>query len=138
MPGDLEVIMRDNSIIKNYADALAAGYRVSKPYNPTAQLEALCARLGSEYYLAIIDHGNVIHRVIGGGWDVEIYPRRPRSRYYSVNIWKGHGSQLVASENDVKDDGDTVKCMVEMMLHLYVPEEIYPTRYNIGPRPKRQ
>lgn len=124
-------------MLKNttYADAMTAGYRVSKPNRPTRQLKELCDRLGPEYHIATVDDCNVIHRVIGYGWDVEIWPRRSGSRYYNITLWKGYGRQIVATETDVKDMDDAIMCMVEMMLHTTAPEEVYPTRYPLGPRP---
>lgn len=118
-----------------YADAMAAGYRVDKPSRPTKKLQELCDRLGNEYHLATIDGCNVIHRVIGDGWDVEIWPRRSNSSYYNITLWKGYGCESVISEANIKDVDDAVKCMVEMMLHVSVPAEVYPTRYSLGPRP---
>lgn len=120
--------------MKNFTfeEALAAGYRISKAKRPGKKLQDLCERLGDEYHLATIDYGNVVHRVVGDGWDVEIYPSS-RNRY-GVTLWKDYGRQSVVTETDVKDVDDAVACTVEMLLHLYVPEEIYPTRYNIGPR----
>ena len=118
-----------------YADAMTAGYRVDKQIRPTKKLQELCDRLGSEYHLATIDGCNVIHRVIGDGWDVEIWPRRRGSRYYYITLWKDYGRQSVVSETDVKDMDDAIMCMVEMMLHTTAPEEVYPTRYPLGPRP---
>ena len=116
-----------------YADALAAGYRVSKPDRPSKSLVKLCDRLGPEYHLAGIDYCNVIHRVIGDGWDVEIWPAG-RGKY-NVTLWKGYGCQSVATEENVPDVDDAIQCMVEMMLHTNVPEDVYPTRYSLGPRP---
>lgn len=120
-------------MIKTYTEALAAGYRVSAPDRPTKALTDLCSRLGHEYYLAMIDGCNVIHRVIGDGWDVEIW-RVGRGKY-SITLWRDYGRESVATEENIPNKDDAVKCMVEMMLHVYVPANIYPTRYPLGPRP---
>lgn len=116
-------------------DAMAPGYRVNTPDKPSRSLVRLCSRLGPEYHLATIDGCNVIHRVIGDGWDVEIWPRCHRSNYYNVTLWKGYGCESIISETDIKDVDDAIQCMVEMMLHTNVPEDIYPTKYSLGPRP---
>ena len=116
-----------------FDEALDAGYRVSAPRNPSKKLRDLCGRLGDEYHLATIDYGNVIHRVIGKGWDVEIFPKSSRSDTYFVVLWKGYGTEWVVTEENVRDDA--VMCMAEMLLHIYVPSDVYPTRFHIGPRP---
>ena len=83
----------------------------------------------------------MIHRVIvnGGGnstgWDVEIFPVKSGSDKYNIVLWKGYGRERVHTEEAVRDMDDTVACMVEMMLHLNIPASVYPTRYNICPRP---
>lgn len=115
-------------------DAMAAGYRVNTPDKPSKSLVRLCDRLGPEYHLATIDGCNVIHRVIGDGWDVEIW--RAGRRKYNITLWKDYGCESVISETDIKDVDDAIQCMVEMMLHVSVPESVYPTRYSLGPRPK--
>ena len=120
-------------MIKTYTDAMATGYRVTAPDHPSKTLAGLCSRLGPEYHLAMIDGCNVIHRVIGDGWDMEIW-HAGRGKY-NITLWKGYGRQSVATEENVPDNGDAVKCMVEMMLHVYVPANIYPTKYPLGPRP---
>ena len=121
--------------IMDWKMAQALGYRVSEPKRVSMKLHNLCIRLGDEYHIAKIDGGNAIHRVIGDGYDVEIYPVRSGSDKYNIVLWKGYGCESVHTEEAVKDTDDTIACSVEMMLHLFAPESVYPTRYNICPRP---
>lgn len=111
-----------------YADAQAAGYRVSPPDHPSKSLKKLCDRLGPEYHLAAIDHGDVIHRVIGDGWDVEIYPIH-RGKY-NIALWKDHGCQLIHTQEDVP--ANDVATMVRMVLRQYVPKEVYNSFVHNG------
>ena len=127
--------------VMDWKTAQELGYRVSEPKRVSMKLENLCIRLGDEYHLARIDGGNVIHRVIvnGGGnstgWDVEIFHVKSGSDKYNIALWKGYGRERVHTEEAVRDMDDTVACMVEMMLHLNTPASVYPTKYNLGPRP---
>ena len=114
-------------------EAIAAGYPVLEAKRPSKLLKELCEKLGDEYHLASIDGGNVVHRVIGSGWDVEIFPMRSGCRKYRIVLWKGYGRQSVVQEAGVRSE--CVGPMVEMLLHLYVPPAVYPTRYDMGPRP---
>ena len=103
-------------MIKTYTDAMAAGYRVTAPDQPSKTLAGLCSHLGPEYHLAMIDGCNVIHRVIGDGWDVEIW--RAGRRRYNITLWKGYGRESVISETDIPDQGDAVKCIFLTLLMI--------------------
>ena len=135
--------MRQTMIRKtmDWKTAQDLGYKVSEPKRVSGKLHNLCARLGDEYYLGLVDGGNAICRVIGDergnstGWDVEIYPVRSGSDKYNITLWKDYGNQTVHTQEAVKDEDDAIVCSVEMMLHLFAPESVYPTRYNICPRP---
>ena len=118
--------------MNTFEQALEQGYRISKAVRPSKKLRALCAKLGPDYHLAAIDGGNVIHRVVGDGWDVEIYPHCPGVGKYSVVIWKDYGRRRMAMETEVVVGA--VKSTVEMLLHIFVPADVYPTKYNLGPR----
>lgn len=118
--------------MNTFEEAREQGYRISKAVRPSKKLRTLCAKLGPAYHLAAIDGGNVIHRVIGAGWDVAVFPSRPGAGKYSVVIWKDYGRQRVAMETEVV--AGAVKSTVEMLLHIFVPDDVYPTRYNLGPR----
>ena len=100
-----------------YVDALTAGYRVSAQNDPSPRLKRLCSRLGTKYHLATIDYGDVINRVIGDGWDVEIYPINQTR--YNIALWKDHGCQLVfTAERILPSD---VASTVERLIRRFVP-----------------
>lgn len=105
----------------NHEEARAAGYRVGRHRNPQATVIQLCRRLGEDYHLALIDGGNVIHRVIGNGWDVEIYPMSKRCRKFCVVLWENYGGHLVVSKEDISLED--VRETVETLMHEYIPGE---------------
>ncbi len=107
-----------------YDEARAAGYLIAPPDHPSAKLKALCKRLGDDYHLATIDNGNVVHRVIGDGWDVEIFPANKAQTLFNITVYSRYGYRNMVNEYDVKPEA--VAGMVEMLLRLYVPEEVYP------------
>ena len=120
--------------VKDWEDALALGYRVSKPGRQNKKLEDLCGRLGPEYHLASIDFSNVIHRVIGGGWSLEIFPENRSHMKYIVSVMRDYGRTPVMMQREVPDVDDGIRCMAEMLLQIHVPESVYPVENNIVPR----
>ena len=81
-----------------YTKSKKYSYPIGAPINPGRGLKALCHRLGPKYHLASIDGGDVIHRVIGEGWDVEIYSS---GKGYNIALWGGYGGYLIETQEDV-------------------------------------
>ena len=71
------------------SEAMKAGYKCSKTSDKPKWLTVLCEDLGYGYHLATMNtfpvEDCVIQRVIGGGYDVEIYGPIPnRSQFRSM------------------------------------------------------
>ena len=104
-----------------FDEALAAGYRISKPVSPSKRLKEFCNSLGPEYHLANIDLGDVIHRVVGKGWDVEIFWERAGE--YQIVLWKDYGNESVKYMRGIKKE--EVQDAVEMLIQMIVSADIH-------------
>ena len=103
-------------------DAIKAGYRCMKPDCMPKLLMELCNDLGPGYHLASMSQipggarDCVIHRVIGSGYDIEIYGPLPRSREgrYAVVLWEAYGTHVIGEIKDVpfSNVGDRVMELV--------------------------
>ena len=113
-------------------EAKVAGYRVDEPVRPSPFLIDLCHLLGPEYHLATIDGSNVIHRVIGGGRDVEIYPCNEKRTRFNVDLWENYGLNSVDSVHNVPVW--KVQREVERLMNLCENETGRPARLTVGER----
>ena len=113
-------------------DAKAAGYRVGEPNHPSPFLSDLCRLLGPEYHLATIDGGDVIHRVIGGGRDMEIYPCDKKRTRFNIVLWENYGLNSIDSVHDVP--AWKVHREVERLISPCENETGRPARLTVGER----
>ena len=107
---------------------MKAGYKCSKTSDKPKWLTVLCEDLGYGYHLATMNtfpvEDCVIQRVIGGGYDVEIYgpiPNRSNGKY-NITLWQDYGQESVENLFDVPfgSVGDRVMELV----CTYVPTEV--------------
>ena len=117
-------------------EAIEGGYRCTEPDSEPKLLMELLEDLGSGYYhLASMNQvpggikDCVIHRVIGSGWDVEIYGPIPDTRKgrYCVALWENYGNHLVEELREVPagNVGDRVMDLVETYCPLDVCKAIF-------------
>ena len=81
---------RDGASLK---DAIAAGYDVELPKVPSPRLNDICHDLGGKYHRAD-SYGECIHRVLGNGHDLIIYPRR-NSKKLDIVLRREYGQEIV-------------------------------------------
>ena len=97
-------------------EAIQAGYRCTYPDRKPKALSTLCNSLGPDYHLAAFDDlpgvgkDIVIQRVIGDGYDVEIY----HNGKFNVVLWAGYGSHTVVEMRNVHAGG-VERCVREMV-----------------------
>ena len=88
-------------------EAIKAGYKIKRPDKAPKQLRELCEDLGPNYHLAAtveLSNGikdSVVHRVVGSGYDIEIYRHPGRSGRFIIVLWEGYGSHSIAELRDV-------------------------------------
>ena len=104
-------------------EAMKAGYKCTSPDSKPKHLSKLCADLGPNYHLASMNQipggpkDCVIHRVIGNGYDVEIFGPIPNSNQgrYHVALWGLYGWHNIEELSDVPfgSVGDRVEGLIQ-------------------------
>ena len=105
-------------------EAIQAGYRCTYPDRKPKALSNLCNSLGPEYHLAAFDElpgvgkDIVIQRVIGDGYDVEIY----HNDKCTVVLWAGYGNHTVDEVRNVPAGG--VETCIKELVATYCPPDV--------------
>ena len=107
-------------------EAMQAGYRCTYPDRKPKALSTLCNSLGPEYHLAAFDDlpgvgkDIVIQRVIGGGYDVEIY--NYHNGKCTVALWADYGTHTVDEVRNVPAGG--VETCIKELVATYCPPDV--------------
>jgi len=107
---------------EGYKAAVQAGYRISRPRRITNKLKMLAWNLGKQYHLAQVGCWNSIHRVLGDGWSVVVFPVRVRSDWYVVEVRNDYDREIVGRVHGVHEE--YVPEYIQLLIDDYVPAEI--------------
>lgn len=64
---------------------------------PSKGIKELCAKLGSDYSIKVLDSENVIYRKLGNGYDIEVsrLDNNKKTMNATVYVWKMDPPQVI-------------------------------------------